>query len=276
MLRLLLLQVWASCLWLGHGEVVQSLSNICDQFFYQKMIATNGLLPGNRAWICQTFQNQRFFATLYDKQNRIPVYSAYIYNPGTGKRPTPKWMVEPQLIRGNLPRDMQTEATLRVNYSVIQKDISNSQAVNQDYLHLNNLDRGHLSPAGHQHTQDGKTATFTLTNIVPQDAALNKGAWNLYEQNTMAKKSKDCQTTYAIVGAVPGTSSISQNRVNIPSHIWASACCKNTTNHVIAWGAIAQNNQNNVQVLRLGALERRLTQLYKRGAVSLFHADCPR
>ncbi|XP_050195201.1 endonuclease domain-containing 1 protein-like [Myiozetetes cayanensis] len=276
MLRLLLLQVWASCLWLGHGEVVQSLSNICDQFFYQKTIATKGLEPQDPAWICQRYKNQYFFATLYDRRERIPVYSAYIYNPGTAKGITPEWMVEPQLIRDNLPNDMETERTLIETYSVSPDDIRDSQAVYQDYLHLNNLDRGRLSPAAHHNTQDGRNATFTFTNVVAQDTELNNGAWNLYEQETMAKKSKDCQTTYAIVGAVPGTSYISQNRVNVPSHTWASACCKTKNNTMIAWGAIAQNNQNNVRVLELGALERRLTQLYKRGAVSLFHEDCPR
>ncbi|NWR40652.1 ENDD1 protein, partial [Tachuris rubrigastra] len=275
MLWLLLLQVWASCLWLGHGEVVPSFENTCDQFFYQKMPATKGLEPQNPAWICQTFNNQHFYATLYDKKERIPVYSAYIYQPGTGTRPQ-TWMVEPQLIRANLPKAMQTEETLRGNYSVRQKDINNSQAVNQDYLHLNNLNRGHLNPVAHHDTQDSRKATFTLTNIVPQNSKLNSEAWNVYEMETMPQKSKDCQITYAIVGAVPGTSSIANGRVNVPSHIWASACCKTNNNKVIAWAAIAENNNNQVRVLNLGGLEEELAQLYKRGPVSLFHKDCPR
>ncbi|NWQ70448.1 ENDD1 protein, partial [Neopipo cinnamomea] len=276
MLWLLLLQVWASCLWLGHGEVVPSFANTCKQFFYQNVPATNGLLPGEPAYICQTFQNQPFYATLYDKKERIPVYSAYIYQSDTSKRVTPEWMVEPQLIRDNLPKDMKTEKTLRETYSVSQKDISDSQAVYQDYLHLKNLDRGHLNPAAHHNTQDGRNATFTLTNIVPQNTALNNGAWNRYEQKTMPQKSRDCQTTYAIVGAVPGTSYIASGRVNVPSHIWASACCKTNNNKVIAWGAIAENNKDKIQVLSLKELEKRLSQLYNRGPVSLFHVDCPR
>ncbi|XP_017663270.1 PREDICTED: endonuclease domain-containing 1 protein-like isoform X3 [Lepidothrix coronata] len=276
MLWLLLLQVWASCLWLGHGEVVESFANTCNEFFYQKMPATNGLLPENPAWICQTFKNQPFYATLYDKKERIPVYSAYIYQFDTSKRVTPLWMVEPQLIRDNLPKDMETEATLRETYSVTQDDISESQAVYQDYLKLKDLDRGHLNPASHHDTQDGRDATFTLTNIVPQNTALNNGEWNIYEQKTMPKKSKDCQTTYAIVGAVPGTSYIADGRVNVPSHIWASACCKTNNNTMSAWAAIAENNKDKIRVLKLGALEEKLAELYNRGPVSLFHVDCPR
>ncbi|NWS99141.1 ENDD1 protein, partial [Mionectes macconnelli] len=274
MLWLLLLQVWASCLWLGHGEVVPSFANTCNQFFYQNMPATKGLEPQKPAWICQTFQNQRFYATLYDRKQRIPVYSAYIYQATTGKRVTPEWMVEPQLIRPNLPREMETEKILRKTVS--QKDISDSQSVYQDYLNLTDLSRGHLNPAAHHSTQEGRDATFTLTNIVPQNTALNNGAWSRYETKTVPKKSKDCQTTYAIVGAVPGDSYISQNRVNVPSHIWASACCKTNNNTVVAWGAIAENNKDKIRVLKLGDLEKELAKLYNRGPVSLFHADCPR
>ncbi|XP_032545225.1 endonuclease domain-containing 1 protein-like [Chiroxiphia lanceolata] len=276
MLWLLLLQIWVSCLWLGHGEVVDSFENTCNQFFYQKMPATNGLLPENPAWICQTFKSHRFYATLYDKKERIPVYSAYIYQFVSSKRVVPFWMVEPQLIRDNLPKDMETEPTLRETYSVSQKDISESQAVYQDYLKLDGLDRGHLNPASHHDTQEGRNATFTLTNIVPQNSKLNSDQWNIYEQKTMPKKSKDCQTTYAIVGAVPGTNYTTDKRVNVPSYIWASACCKTKQNTVISWGAIAENNQNKVRILKLGALEETLAELYKRGPVSLFHDDCPR
>ncbi|NWS18729.1 ENDD1 protein, partial [Pachyramphus minor] len=270
-----LLQVWASYLWLGHGEVVDSFTNTCNQFFYQNMPATDGLLPENPAWICQTLNNQRLYATLYDRNRRIPVYSAYKYEQGTGKRPG-EWMVEPQLIQPNLPKDMETEKTLKGTYSVSQGDISKSQAAYQDYLNLEDLDRGHLNPASHHNNQDSRIATFTLTNIVPQNTTLNNGAWNLYEQKTMAKKSKDCQDTYAIVGAVPGTTSIAGGRVNVPSHIWASACCKTKQNTVIAWAAIAENDKDRIRILKLGALENMLAQLYNRGPVSLFHTDCPR
>ncbi|NWU79021.1 ENDD1 protein, partial [Onychorhynchus coronatus] len=276
MLWLLLLQVWASCLWLGHSAVMDSFENKCDQFFYQRTIAKEGLEPENPAWICQTLNNQPFYATLYNRTGRIPVYSAYIYEPGTGDKPE-AWTVEPQLIRPNLPKDMEKEGTLTANYSVSQKDIDNSQAVKTDYTNLQGLDRGHLNPASHHDNQDSRWATYTLTNIVPQNKKLNSGDWSEYETKTVPKRSKDCQTTYAIVGAVPGTSPIPNGRVNIPSHIWASACCKTKHNTVIAWGAIAENsNKNKVRILKLGALENELAKLYNRGQVTLFHSDCPR
>uniref|UniRef100_A0A8C3KCW8 ENDD1 protein n=1 Tax=Calidris pygmaea TaxID=425635 RepID=A0A8C3KCW8_9CHAR len=95
MLLLLLLQVLASCLWLGHSEVVTPFQS-CPQFFFQKTPPNNALMPNNPAWICQRYKNKYHFATLYNRDLRIPVYSAYIYQPKTGKRPN-IWMVEPQV-----------------------------------------------------------------------------------------------------------------------------------------------------------------------------------
>ncbi|NXK43612.1 ENDD1 protein, partial [Piprites chloris] len=271
MLRLLLLQVWASCLWLAHSEVVPSFDS-CPQFFYQNTPPDDALLPENPAWICQTLNDQPFFATLYDKDKRIPVYSAYIYEPAncTTKH---SWTVEPQLIRENLSKNMQTVRTLKHQYHVSKQDIRDSQAVNRDYKD-SGFDRGHLNPNGHHNSIDSRNATFTLTNIVPMNKTLNRIAWRNYEQQTMGNKTKDCQTTYVIVGAVPGDSSISDGRVNVPSHIWSGACCTTDSNTVSAWAAIAENNQ--VQNLTLGQLEDTLAQLYEMENVSLFHVDCPR
>ncbi|XP_027766050.1 nuclease EXOG, mitochondrial-like [Empidonax traillii] len=170
---------------------------------------------------------------------------------------------------------MQTERTLTNTTDVTEEEIMASQAVNEDY-NGSGWDRGHLNPSGQHNSLINRNATFTLTNAVPMNLSLNRGQWRIYEQKTMYNKTENCPTTYVIVGAVPGNSSISQNRVNVPSHIWASACCKTTNNTMIAWGAIAENNKNKVDVLNLGELERNLTRLYKSGAVSLFHGDCPR
>ncbi|XP_051651224.1 endonuclease domain-containing 1 protein-like [Manacus candei] len=273
MLWLLLLQVWASCLWLGRGEVVNSFAS-CPQFFYDNTPPDAAMKPQNPAWICQTLNNQRFFATLYDRQKRIPMYSAYKYEPGRFHA-IHTWTVEPQLINANLPQDMYTVQALERAYNIPRAQIMQSQAVNTDYEH-SGWDRGHLNPNGHHNTSASRNATFTLTNIVPMNATLNRVDWKNYEQQTMANKSINCQTTYVIVGAVPGNSSISNGRVNVPSHIWSGACCKTRNNNVSAWAAIAENDQNKVDELTLGELERRLAQLYGMQNVSLFHSDCPR
>ncbi|XP_039239417.1 endonuclease domain-containing 1 protein-like [Pipra filicauda] len=276
MLWLLLLQVWASCLWLGHSEVVNPFAS-CPQYFYENTPPNNALLPQNPAWICQRYNNSYYYATLYDINRRIPVYSAYIYQPGPGTR-RDEWMVEPQLIRNNLPKEMETEKTLSKNYNITSQQIGQNQAVNADYKNLTGLNRGHLNPNSHHNSNSSKYATFTLTNIVPQNSNLNGGAWNDYEQNTMANESKGCisNTTYVIVGVVPGNTSIANGRVNVPSHIWSSACCRMTSNKTKAWAAIVENKAKNITLLTLGKLEDQLTNLYGKGKVSLFHSACPR
>ncbi|NWZ68842.1 ENDD1 protein, partial [Acrocephalus arundinaceus] len=274
MLWLLLLQVLASCLWLGHSEVVTSFAD-CPQFFYEGAPPDAVLEPQNPAWICQRYSNAYQYATLYDRDRRIPVYSAYKYQPKSDKIHDPWWFVEPQLIDKSSLKDMERESVLIEQQEFTLDQIKQSQAVFEDYNQLIGLDRGHLSPSGHQDSIDSKTATFTLTNIVPQDRSLNNGKWSVYEFKTMAIKSKGCTTTYVITGAVPGNNYVAQGRVNRPSHIWSAACCqKNTIRRT--WAVIAENNKNEVQHLTLGELEARLSQLYRKGTVSLFHSDCPR
>ncbi|KAJ7428977.1 endonuclease domain-containing 1 [Willisornis vidua] len=97
MLWLLLLEVWASCLWLGHCELVPSFPCSYCPFFFWNTTPNNALEPENPAWICQRYKNRYHYATLYDRDLRIPVYSAYMYQPGPGRRPTPPWMIEPQV-----------------------------------------------------------------------------------------------------------------------------------------------------------------------------------
>ncbi|NXP96150.1 ENDD1 protein, partial [Passerina amoena] len=272
MLGLLLLQVLASCLWLGHSEVVNSFAS-CPQFFYAGTPPNNALNPRNPAWICQRFRNQYHYATLYDRDRRIPVYSAYKYRPVSGKR-SKVWYVEPQLTGKSDIKQMETESYLKEKGISIE-DIKRSQAINDDYKGLKGLDRGHLSPCGHMDKDVSKIATFTLTNIVPQDSTLNKGQWNIYESKTMSQRTKDCKDTYVITGAVPGSTDIAGGRVNRPSYIWSAACCLVGTKPTRAWGAIAENDKDEVENLSLGELEKRLTSLY-REMITLFNNACPR
>ncbi|KAM4902031.1 endonuclease domain-containing 1 protein-like [Sylvia borin] len=275
MLWLLVLQVLSSCLWLGHSEVVSSFAS-CPQFFYEGTFPNDVLHPDNPAWICQRYSNSYHFATLYDRRRRIPVYSAYKYKPGAGKRPHTWWFVEPQLINKNNLKDMERESVLISQHKFTLDQIKDSQAVLDDYNKTTGLDRGHLSPSGHQDGRDSKTATFTLTNIVPQDRKLNTGQWNVYEAKTMPKMSKGCTTTYVITGAVPGNSYVADGRINRPSHIWSAACCVVGTQPKKAWGVIAENDKDKVENLSLGDLEARLSTLYSGRTITLFNNACPR
>ncbi|XP_056369806.1 endonuclease domain-containing 1 protein-like [Oenanthe melanoleuca] len=277
MLGLLLLQVLASCLSLGHSEVVKTFKTKCTDFFYAKTVPSfNSLHLHNAARICQVYDNQYRFATLYNKTRRIPVYSAYIYQRGNGER-YDSWFVEPQLINETYSSYMDTEESIREKYHITSQDIGQNQAIDRDYSDATGLDRGHLCPSGHRRGNASRWATFTLTNIVPQYSTLNQGAWREYEDTIMRNKTDGCDKTYVITGAVPGNNKVPSGRVNIPSHIWSAACCLKKENGTKAWGAIAENerNKNKVKVLKLGELEERLTNLYE-GAVTLFNNACVR
>ncbi|NXL70289.1 ENDD1 protein, partial [Leptocoma aspasia] len=260
--------------WLGHSEVLDSFEN-CLQFFYENTTPNDALHPQKPAWICQRFRNAYRYATLYDRDRRIPVYSAYVYQPGHGKKPHSWWFVEPQLIDRSKPlKAMERESDLIKKYMFTPEQIKDSQAVLDDYRTLEGLDRGHLCPSGHQDSRENKTATFTLTNIVPQDSLLNHGRWNDYEHKTMSKITKGCTSTYVITGAVPGNTNVAEGRVNRPSHIWSAACCLVGTEPRYAWGAIAENDKNEVEVVTLGELENRLKNLYGGKTVTLFKDGC--
>ncbi|KAM6385138.1 endonuclease domain-containing 1 protein-like isoform 1-T2 [Alca torda] len=275
MLLLLLLQVLATCLWLGRSEVVTSFESSCPQFFFRQTPPNQALEPQNPAWICQCYKNQYYFATLYDRTRRIPVYSAYLYQPRTCKR-TNTWLIEPQLLGPTYPRTMEQRSTFLKKFNITLEQLSESQAISTDYDNLKGLHRGHLNPCGHQNDSNSKNATFTLTNIIPQDEELNRGAWKNYEQQKMKTKTQDCKTTYVVVGAMPGNNYIAKGRVNKPSYIWSSACCEVDNNNRKTWGVIAENDKNEVELLTLGELENRLTQLYRGNQVLLFDSACPR
>ncbi|NXG28293.1 ENDD1 protein, partial [Dromaius novaehollandiae] len=272
---LLLLQISGSCFWLGSSEVVTSFESSCPQFFFKETPPNEALEPNSPARICQRYQNRYYFATLYDRDKRIPVYSAYLYQPGSGKRPK-TWMVEPQLMGSVYPSTMQREWTLLNYFNVTSEQLSKSQAVLKDYKNLTGLNRGHLNPSGHHSDNSSRTATFTLTNIVPQNEKLNGGAWKNYEQQTMTKETQGCATTYVVVGAVPGNNYIADGRVNKPSHLWSGICCEMDNDERKAWAVIAENDRNDIQLITLGELEEMLTKLYRRDEVSLFDRDCPR
>ncbi|XP_026546201.1 endonuclease domain-containing 1 protein-like [Notechis scutatus] len=245
------------------GEVVSSFDS-CSQFFLGGK--PPNLSPMNPAIICQRYKNQYRFATMYDKTRRIPMYSAYKYNPGAGKRSN-HWRIEPQLA---LPGDqnrksMELESTCGIKRNLLES----SQAVDRDYRVAVRQDRGHLAPSSHQPDQDSKAATFTLTNIVPQFSALNQGQWREYEEHI---NTDGCRETYILVGAVPGNNMIN-NRVNVPSHIWAAGCCV-LQKGKRSWAVIAENNQNNVLYLTLGELQGQLANHYENKTIDLFNNAC--
>lgn len=85
--------------------MVGSVSD-CEEFFLEGsppeipgILESGTVTTGERyKVICQLFNNKRRFVTLYDINNKIPVFSAYVYRGQNVRgRPKIKWMIEPQV-----------------------------------------------------------------------------------------------------------------------------------------------------------------------------------
>ncbi|KAG7233880.1 hypothetical protein INR49_006477 [Caranx melampygus] len=158
-----------------HAEVVTNFRTKCKEYFYRDLEPQVQSLR-DYTHICQRFENQYHFATLYDTARRIPLYSAYKYSYEGGTCPREDyWFIEPQ----NWETDMSWEGDLEKEHGPVP--MGDKQAIDSDYVGLDNYDRGHLNPNLH-HEDPGCRATFTLTNAVPQNRDLNRGSWNKYEE----------------------------------------------------------------------------------------------
>ncbi|XP_023265095.1 endonuclease G, mitochondrial-like [Seriola lalandi dorsalis] len=160
-------------------EVVTSMSDCANFFLQQTPPQIPGILEGGSIQnqngykaICQTLRNARTFVTLYDTNNKIPVFSAGMYRGKEASRPNVNWKIEPQLEDLRLSHNMGIENKKR-SYRY--------QAVNADYKNQTSFDRGHLLPSSYGLTKRDSESTFTLTNIVPQEGTFNKGSWNSME-----------------------------------------------------------------------------------------------
>lgn len=71
------------------------------------------------------------------------------------------------------------------------------------HYHKSGYDRGHMAPAADfAYDKSAFNDTFTLCNVVPQDAVMNKGIWANLEEWTrnVAKQAHQGATTYVVTG----------------------------------------------------------------------------
>ncbi|XP_075050906.1 endonuclease domain-containing 1 protein-like [Mixophyes fleayi] len=251
------------------------------------------------AYICQMSKGKSYFATLYDRGRRIPLYSAYILD----KRDNVPsecgrqgfFTLEPQLVYRNINGDTlpikDTKSEIK-NYNTKhgiserpEKNrpsvlIETSQAVDSDYK-SEHYQRGHLNPCGHHVAEVNYKTTFTLTNVVPMTNKLNNDIWSKYE-DSMVKYSDGCTTMYVIIGIVPGNN-VLNNRLTIPSYVWNAYCCVDNNGQPIKSGAALIANDNafepnyEVKNIEISVLQVKLKGLL--GVphnIVLFQNDCKR
>ncbi|TNN30550.1 hypothetical protein EYF80_059298 [Liparis tanakae] len=125
-----------------------------------------------------------------------------------------------------------------------------------------------------------RNATFSLTNVVPQNPKLNQNAWRIHESQLTDLFRARCATAFVLVGAVPSADNwIVKNqvkRVNIPDYLWNAHCCvDNNGRPVLSGAAAARNTEDNwVEKLSLDELGEFLQQFSDQPVGELFYRNC--
>jgi len=98
---------------------------------------------------------------------------------------------------------------------------SGERAELEDYKN-SGYSRGHMAPAGDMTTPTAMAQSFSLTNMVPQNAQHNGGAWNKIEQDTRHYVKRARGDVYVITGPVftDAGPRIGANEVKVPTYLY--------------------------------------------------------
>ena len=127
----------------------------------------------------------RNFSIYYDYGAGLPLWSAHVLCPsrkGSGSR-TDAYAFDPLV-----PESCQQVLSRR----------SYSKGNSRKYV------RGHLVPSADRLRMRDNLETFLSTNIIPQDPAMNSGAWSKMEQTIRSRWMAGCDSLYIVTGIIPG------------------------------------------------------------------------
>lgn len=110
----------------------------------------------------------------------------------------------------------------------LEQSIVESQAVQLDYIN-STYSRGHLNPSLQHQSHEDRSATFTLSNVVPQKKGSNDGPWEILEQNVNKTLEAYCLSeAYVVTGIIPYQNDehwLKNHRVAVPEYLWSAYCC---------------------------------------------------
>jgi endonuclease G len=93
------------------------------------------------------------------------------------------------------------------------------QVTDQDYSG-SGYDRGHMTPSGDRtRSVPDNSATFLMTNIIPQLAANNQGPWNSFE-NYLRTLAQQGQEIYIFSGTAGNAGTIAAGKIVVPQATW--------------------------------------------------------
>lgn len=102
--------------------------------------------------------------------------------------------------------------------------------------------RGHMAPAGDMPTPTAMAQSFSLANMVPQDAQHNGGAWAKIEQDTRHYIRRARGDVFVITGPVfaEDAPTIGTNKVRVPAYLYKLVYDASTQR---AWAHWQQNTE---------------------------------
>jgi DNA/RNA endonuclease G (NUC1) len=186
--------------------------------------------------LCEARTDAVFFATGYSKTENHGSWSAYRLD-------------QEQAI------DVEEHPLPRPNVTFHQNPKLNGgsyvQPRNDSYTGTG-FDRGHLAPNGAMAwDEEAQKASFTVSNIAPQDPAMNRNIWRCFEAS-IREWAETSGTTYVVVGTTRGTQKISSNKdprhvkIDVPTHYIAMVYREKPS--PMAIGVMVPNTAGNLDV----------------------------
>ncbi|NWI50194.1 ENDD1 protein, partial [Calyptomena viridis] len=235
----------------------------CNVFF-PGQVPPEGFTEPFHVKICQQYNKEPRFATLYSTKDKIPLYSAFKFTkPAQSEKEN--WLVEPQI---DDPENDLHEMVHEADITGTVANLGRNQALTSDYVG-SGYDRGLLNPSL-LNEEDFQMATYTLTNAVPLSPALSK-SWHrdigkVVEQALIPHCSKK-DHLYLLAGAIPSSVRV-KGKVSVPESLWLAACCDAPEGWSL--GLVKKiNDENSLADLTVGELEKQLL-----AGVNLFKGSC--
>lgn len=119
--------------------------------------------------------------------------------------------------------------------------------------------RGHMAPAGDMPNPTAMAQSFSLANMVPQNASQNSGAWSKIEQDTRRYVLRAKGDVFVITGPVfgPESQTIGANRVRVPTHLFKLVYDASTGKAWAHWQPNSQDARAG-RPISYGELEQRI------------------
>ena len=189
----------------GHTEGVSTGWNVDIAPFHWMELPMTYPDDGCRLLVHGTPGKERNFSVYYDTDASLPLWTAHVLCPsrrGSGSR-TDAYAFDPLV-----PVPCQQALSQR----------SYSKGNGRKYV------RGHLVPSADRLRMRDNLETFLSTNIIPQDPAMNSGAWSALEQAIRGRWMAGCDSLYIVTGIIPGGDEYvldnSGKKIPVPGHIY--------------------------------------------------------